>query len=88
MKGSTACTGWLVGDSGHLMTNNHCIGSSSTALNTDYELMAEGATCETSCPSSSACPGPVGATTGELIQTNAGLDYTLVKLPGNLSTTY
>ena len=36
------CTGWLVGCEGHLLTNNHCIGSETDALNTDYEFMAEG----------------------------------------------
>jgi hypothetical protein len=84
----TLCTGWLIGCEGHLMTNNHCIGSQGTANNTDYEFMAEGATCETSCFSSSACPGPIEATTAELIVTNGALDYTLVKLPTNVSGTY
>ncbi|UCH95573.1 MAG: hypothetical protein JSV88_01665, partial [Candidatus Aminicenantes bacterium] len=41
MNGSSACTGWLLGSEGHVMTNNHCIGSQSTASNTDYEFMAE-----------------------------------------------
>ncbi len=82
------CTGWLIGCEGHLMTNNHCISSQATANNTDYEFMAEGATCETPCFSSSACPGPVEATTAELIVTNGALDYTLLKLPTNVSDTY
>jgi hypothetical protein len=82
------CTGWLVGCEGHLMTNNHCIGSAWEAQNTDYEFMAEGATCQTNCSSSFACPGPIEATTATLIKTNAALDYTLVQLPTNVSDTY
>ena len=36
VQGSSACTGWLIGSEGHLMTNNHCIGSQDDADNTDY----------------------------------------------------
>lgn len=41
MNGSGACTGWLASDNNHLITNEHCIGSEATALNTDFEFMAE-----------------------------------------------
>lgn len=88
MNGSSACTGWLIGSEGHVMTNNHCIGSQSTADNTDYEFMAEGATCNTDCSAWFACPGTVEATSGTLVQTDSALDYTLVLLPTNLSGTY
>jgi hypothetical protein len=44
IQGSWACTGWLLGSEGHLMTNHHCIESQDDADNTDYEFMAEGAT--------------------------------------------
>jgi hypothetical protein len=88
MNGSSACTGWLVGSEGHLMTNNHCIGNQSTANNTDYEFMAEGATCATNCTGWLACPGIVEATSGTLVKTNSSLDYTLVLLPVNLTGTY
>ncbi|MCP4251565.1 MAG: trypsin-like peptidase domain-containing protein, partial [bacterium] len=36
INGTGACTGWLVGSEGHLLTNNHCIGSSSDAENTNF----------------------------------------------------
>jgi V8-like Glu-specific endopeptidase len=87
MNGSSACTGWLVGSEGHLMTNNHCIENSSTATNTDYEFMAEGA-CNTNCASWLGCPGTVVATSATFVQTDSALDYTLVKLPTNVSSTY
>jgi uncharacterized repeat protein (TIGR02543 family) len=88
LNGSSACTGWLLGSEGHVMTNNHCIGSQSTANNTDYEFMAEGATCGTSCASWFACPGTVEASAGTLIQTDSALDYSLVLLPTNVTSTY
>ena len=84
---SFLCTGWLLGDEGHMMTNEHCITSQTEADDTDYELMAEGATCATDCPQL-ACDGTIEATDGTLVQDDATLDYALVKLPGNLSTTY
>ncbi len=88
INGSGACTGWLLGSEGHLMTNNHCISSQSTADNTEYEFMGEGATCNTSCTGWLSCRGDIAATSGTLIKTNSTHDYTLIKLPGNLSTSY
>jgi len=88
MNGSSACTGWLLGSEGHIITNNHCIGSQSTADNTDYEFMAEGANCTTNCASWLACPGTVEATSGTLVKTDTALDYTLVLLPTNITSTY
>jgi lysyl endopeptidase len=86
--GTSACTGWLLGSEGHVMTNNHCIGSQSTADNTDFEFMAEGDTCNTNCASWLACPGTVEATSGTLIKNDYDLDYTLVLLPTNITSTY
>ncbi|NIM13446.1 MAG: PKD domain-containing protein [Candidatus Aminicenantes bacterium] len=86
--GTSACTGWLLGSEGHVMTNNHCISTQSSASNTDYEFMAEGATCSTSCASWGACPGTVEASSGSLIQTDSSLDYTLILLPSNITGTY
>ncbi|MGB5340721.1 MAG: serine protease [Thermoanaerobaculia bacterium] len=87
ITGSSLCTGWLLGDEGHMMTNEHCITTQTDAANTDYEFMAEGATCATNCPQL-GCDGTIEATSGTLIQDSAVLDYALVKLPGNLSSTY
>jgi len=88
LNGSSACTGWLLGSEGHVMTNQHCIGSQSTANNTDFEFMAEGATCSTSCTGWFACPGTVEASSGTLIQVDSALDYALVLLPSNVTSTY
>jgi len=86
--GSSACTGWLLGSEGHVMTNNHCIDSQTDASNTDFEFMAEGATCTTSCASWGACPGTIEASSGTLIKTYYDLDYSLVLLPANITSTY
>ncbi len=90
INGIAACTGWLVGCEGHLMTNAHCITNPADALNTDYEFMAEGATCTTECRSFGACPGVIEASSGTLIQTGTQvvLDYSLVQLPAALSSEY
>ncbi|MCP4156592.1 MAG: PKD domain-containing protein [bacterium] len=88
INGSSACTGWLLGSEGHIMTNNHCIDSSSDANNTDYEFMAEGASCSTACSSWMSCPGTVEASSGTLVKTSSTLDYSLVLLPTNLTSTY
>jgi len=86
--GSSACTGWLVGSEGHVMTNEHCIGSASAAQSVNFEFMAEGSSCSTSCASWGACPGTVVATTSTLIKVSATYDYALVKLPTNPTSTY
>ncbi len=86
--GTGACTGWLVGNEGHVMTNNHCISTASQAANTNYEIMAEGSSCSSNCTSWGACPGTVIATSATLVKTNYNLDYTLLKLPVNPTSTY
>jgi lysyl endopeptidase len=88
INGSSACTGWLLGSEGHVMTNNHCISTQTAADNTDFEFMAEGGTCTTNCTGWLACPGIVEASSGDLIQTDSSLDYTLVLLPSNVTGTY
>ncbi|MEE8522307.1 MAG: serine protease [Thermoanaerobaculia bacterium] len=88
IQGTFACTGWLLGSAGHLMTNEHCIGSSSDALNTDYEFMAEGASCTTNCFNWFACPGTVVANSATLVQLDPALDYALTQLPTNPTGTY
>ena len=78
LNGGAWCTGWLVGCEGHVMTNQHCIGSQGTTNNIDFEFMAEGPTCETDCSSSLACPGTIEASGGTFVTANAALDYALV----------
>ncbi|MCP4896580.1 MAG: DUF11 domain-containing protein [bacterium] len=88
INGSSGCTGWLVGSEGHVLTNNHCIEDQSDASNTNFEFMAEGSTCATNCASAGACAGTIEATSSTLVQTSADIDYSLVLLPSNESSTY
>jgi len=78
LNGAAHCTGWLIGSEGHIMTNEHCIGSQSQLNSIDFEFMAEGADCATNCASSLACPGTIEASGGTLINVNATYDYALV----------
>lgn len=78
LNGSAHCTGWLIGNAGHAMTNEHCISSQSQLNSIDFEFMAEGDTCQTNCASSLACPGVIEASGGTFITDDASLDYALV----------
>ncbi|MGB3466901.1 MAG: trypsin-like peptidase domain-containing protein, partial [Cyclobacteriaceae bacterium] len=84
LNGTGLCTGWLLGSEGHLMTNNHCIGSSSTAQNTDYVFNYQNSNCSGTIASTS----DVVATSATFIKTSSSLDYTLVRLPVNPTSTY
>ncbi len=86
INGSGLCTGWLVGCEGHLITNQHCIGNATQALNTDYEFAAEGALCATNCKSQLGCPGVIEATGGTLLKVNNALDYAFI-LPDTSTAT-
>jgi hypothetical protein len=86
--GTGACTGWLLGSEGHIMTNNHCIATQSGADNTDYEFMGEGATCTTNCSGWMSCPGTIEASSGTLVKTDWSLDYSLILLPTNVTSKY
>ena len=94
LNGNAHCTAWLVGCDGHVMTNEHCIGTQSQLNNIDFEWMAEGADCATNCEAPLACPGVIEASGGTLVAVNAPLDYSLVipdTTPGggtNLPATY
>lgn len=82
IEGVWSCTGWLLGDQGHLMTNAHCIGDQWQAMNTDYEFLAEGA-CPQAC-GPRQCPGIIAADQGQLIRADPGiLDHALIHLEGD-----
>lgn len=88
INGSWLCTGWLLGSEGHVVTNNHCIGSASEAANTTFDFMAEGSSCSSNCESAGACSGTIVAASSTFVKTSDSLDYTLVKLPTNPTGTY
>ncbi len=84
INGSSSCTGWLLGSEGHLMTNNHCIGSASAAQNTDFVFNFQ----NTNCSGTNAATSDVVASSATFIKTSSSLDYTLVRLPTNPTSTY
>jgi len=87
IAGSSLCTGWLVSAQNHLITNDHCISSSSDALNTDYEFMAEAPNCsDTNCQ---LCWDGVVFSGATYVKGSTNLDYTLVQInSGNPAATY
>ncbi len=84
INGTSSCTGWLLGSEGHLMTNNHCIGSSTSAQNTDFVFNFQNSNCSDGATNTN----DVVATSSTLIKTSGSLDYTLVRLPVNPTNTY
>ena len=83
-NGRAHCTGWLVGDEGHVITNNHCVASQDDTDILSFEAMAEGDECTTKCNQALGCPGVIVhqapltfvATGGNLQE-----DWTLLQLP-------
>lgn len=77
-----ACTGWLLGNGGHLITNHHCIQDASEAGTTTAEFMAEALECSNSvsCQTWGACDGTTPSASLTFKYTNPALDYTIVQL--------
>lgn len=86
--GVGSCTGWLLGCEGHVMTNNHCVGDATDASNTDFLFNFQ----YTNCAGTTSAVASTVATSATFIKTSpfsgSGLDYTLLKLPTNPTSTY
>jgi lysyl endopeptidase len=82
------CTAFLIGDQGHVLTNNHCVNTQDGASTLGLEIMAEGETCTTECEDRGGCAGEIIATSAELVRTSEELDYTLLKLPALPGTNF
>jgi V8-like Glu-specific endopeptidase len=82
--GGGLCTGWLLGCDGHVMTNEHCIGTAADAANTDFMFNYQ----YTNCNGSGNSVSDVVAASSTFIKTSSALDYTLVQLPVNPTGTY
>lgn len=80
INGKKACTGWLVGPSNQLMTNEHCINSPHEAGNVDVEFGAESVSCQDECHVAGGCPGIQIASSTILLTTNKYYDFTLLQL--------
>lgn len=82
--GGGACTGWLIGCEGNIITNNHCISSASKARDADFVFNYQ----TTDCAGTSNALKDVVATSATLIKTNTSTDATLLKLPVNPTDKY
>lgn len=85
IHGSTGCTGWLVGDQGHILTNQHCIADQSDADDTVVELGAEGSECADQCDFFQACQGKQFIEGAKFVDADADLDYALIKVKDDIS---
>ncbi|KAJ8574838.1 hypothetical protein ON010_g4375 [Phytophthora cinnamomi] len=79
---SAFCTGWLLGNQGHIMTNYHCVSTDAEAAGTTVEFMVEDSACSegVSCKLNE-CEGKMVSFTTEFIRSSEVLDYALLKLP-------
>lgn len=82
--GGSLCTGWLLGTDGHVMTNNHCVGSQTAANNVEFQFNYQ----YTNCSGTSTASTDVVAQSSVLMCTDSDLDYTLLQLPVNPTNTY
>eukprot|EP00644_Phytophthora_capsici_P009953 jgi/Phyca11/119552/e_gw1.39.86.1 len=82
---SAGCTGWLLGNQGHMLTNYHCISTDAEASSATVEFMAEANICSdsVSCAFWGLCPGNVVSIGVDLVHADEELDYALLKLPTN-----
>jgi lysyl endopeptidase len=86
INGTTSCTGWLIGDQGHMLTNEHCITNESDARNVIIEFGAEGASCFDECRKKGACPGPLRVEGARLVRKPDKIkDYALLQIKADTS---
>lgn len=82
-NGRAHCTGFLVGNQGHILTNWHCARTASDVASLNFEAMAEGPACGSNCRSPLACAGRMVNTAPVSFITTGGsltMDYTLLRL--------
>ena len=56
IKKQKICTGWLLGEEGHLVTNTHCVADQSEVSKMFVEFGGESRWCETKCERQRDCP--------------------------------
>ncbi|WP_441287959.1 trypsin-like serine peptidase [Sorangium sp. KYC3313] len=96
--GMYLCTGWLIAtedkDRTTLITNNHCISTQEETNSLETRFGYQRTACDSS--TMAAVAAGEGLMGGSLLKTNSrtrtrsrgGLDYTLIRLPGNPQTTW
>lgn len=80
------CTGWLVGDEGHILTNWHCVRNGNDTIGLVVEGLAEGRDCEEDCRTPMSCESELRNEQEVAFVMSGGSfdeDYTLLQLMGN-----
>jgi len=75
--GTSACTGWRVGDTNRVLTNNHCTSTQSGVTSTETQFNYQCQTCGGNNPFT-----PTKVSGASLVKTSASLDYTLYSVNG------
>lgn len=82
-NGRPHCTGFLVGNQGHILTNWHCARTAADVASLKFEAMAEGLSCGSNCRTALACAGRmINTAPVTFIRTGGSLtlDFTLLRL--------
>ncbi|CAJ1961986.1 unnamed protein product [Cylindrotheca closterium] len=85
IAGRGTCTGWLVGPNNLLMTNHHCIRGVDDMEKTDFQFMAEGASCNVGKGSTAGYDVYDGI---EIVNFSYQKDYALIRLDGDPASKY
>lgn len=81
-SGAAHCTGWLVSCQGHLITNNHCIQDQAQLDTLLFQFMYERPDCGSGTATVEYELKGIDCT---FLETNAGLDYTLIAPPAGVN---
>jgi lysyl endopeptidase len=87
LGGTDTCTGFLVGDQGHLLTNVHCIANEAEARNTVFEFNAEEAECNADCTVRKA-PAERFQRGATWVGSDPSIDVAIVKLPSTFAAQF
>ena len=79
-RGLPHCTGFLVGDQGHILTNYHCAFDASFSKSLNFEAMAESSDCSLDCKHPLDCEGITLKADFVASSGNFDDDWTLFKL--------
>jgi lysyl endopeptidase len=85
LAGTDTCSGFLVGDQGHLITNVHCIANEMEARNAIFEFGAEETDCSGDCTRVLKAPAERFERGAQWIGSDPTIDIAIVKLPAHLA---
>ncbi|TMW60997.1 hypothetical protein Poli38472_014458 [Pythium oligandrum] len=74
------CTGWLWGNKGHILTNQHCLADESELERTQFEFGVECASCDDQCKADEPDLVLQGKTDIEWVRADKAADFALVRV--------